>query len=372
MMEIKAYKVSKIVEYMQDLLEDDMVLCGLWVAGEVSNFVAHASGHLFFSLKDDAATLRCVIFKNEAAELPEMPQNGSFVKIYGRISLYRERGEIRLIGEFLDVEGKGDISKDLEILKEELLKEGVFENSRPLPHFPRKICIITSPTGAAIADMLKIVKGRNHLVEVAFVPALVQGEAAPADIVRALAVANVHSNAEVLILGRGGGSAEDLWAFNSEVVARAVHASKIPIISAVGHETDFTLCDFAADVRAATPTHAAEMAVPSHLGMVRMLEGLANALNQALNSRIAYQPARLQAQAATLNRAISAKFANAKRDLLQKADVLEVISPMAVLRRGFTIAKDSNGNVIKNGENLKTNDTISLTFSDTIREAKIL
>ncbi|MCL2354006.1 MAG: exodeoxyribonuclease VII large subunit, partial [Defluviitaleaceae bacterium] len=258
-MQIKAYEVSKIVQYMRDLVEDDMLLSSIWVVGEVSNLTKHSSGHLFFDLKDDKAILRCVIFKGEASQLPFEMEEGQLLQVYGRISLYKERGELRFIGEFADVKGQGNIQQGLEKLKEKLKVEGVFENRRPLPKYPRKIAIITSPTGAAIRDMLKIIKQQNPIAQVVLVPALVQGEGAVADIVRSIASANAALDVDVIILGRGGGSVEDLWAFNTEAVARAVYGSTLPIVSAVGHETDFTLCDFAADVRAATPTEAAQM-----------------------------------------------------------------------------------------------------------------
>ncbi|MCL2620961.1 MAG: exodeoxyribonuclease VII large subunit [Defluviitaleaceae bacterium] len=371
-MKVKAYKVSKIAEYMKDLLEDDMLLCSLWVEGEISGFTRHSSGHLFFALKDDDATLRCAIFKSQADELPFDPNNGDLVRIYGRISLYKKSGDLRLIGEFLDPVGEGNIQQSLEKLKEKLLAEGIFGNQRPIPRYARKIAIVTSPTGAAIADMLKIIRGRNHLTEVVLLPTLVQGDHAPADIVRSIQLANDESGADVLIVGRGGGSTEDLWAFNSEMVARAVYASDIPVISAVGHETNFSLCDFAADLRCATPTEAAEVATPHWGQMAGGLKFAVDELNQALASKIEGMPIRLERRTNALQACISRRVDNAKRDLMAKSDILDKVSPMAVLRRGFALVTDDAGNTIKKGNNLETGQAVTLKFEDCDRNAKIL
>ncbi|MCL2235907.1 MAG: exodeoxyribonuclease VII large subunit [Defluviitaleaceae bacterium] len=370
-MKIKAYKVSKITDYMRDLLEDDMLLCGLWVEGEVSGFTRHSSGHLFFALKDEESTLRCVIFKGEASELPNLPKNGDLVRIYGRISLYKKSGEVRLIGEFLDLAGEGNILQSLDKLKEKLLAEGVFANRRKIPTYARKIAIVTSLTGAAIADMLKIIRSRNHLTEVVILPTLVQGDHAPADIVQALEIANAQSGADVLIVGRGGGSAEDLWAFNNEMVARAVFASAIPVISAVGHETDFSLCDFAADLRCATPTEAAEVATPRWGQMVGELKFAVDELNQALNSQIEEMPARLKRRAGVLRSAVHRHVDSAKRDLLSKSEILEKISPMAVLRRGFAFVTDNEGNTIRKSSSLTAGQSVALQFQDGETRAEI-
>lgn len=371
-MKVKTYKVNKIAEYMKDLLEDDMLLCSLWVEGEISGFTRHSSGHLFFALKDEDATLKCVIFKNEADELPFKPNNGDLVRIYGRISLYKKSGDLRLIGEFLDLVGEGNIQQSLDVLKGKLLAEGVFNNQREIPAYARKIAIVTSPTGAAIADMLKIIRGRNHLTEVVLLPTLVQGDHAPAHIARAIGLANAESGADVLIVGRGGGSVEDLWAFNSELVARAVYGSHIPVISAVGHETDFSLCDFAADLRCATPTQAAEVATPHWGQMAGRLKLMVDQLNQALTDQIKGMPMGLERRTNALQASISQRVNNAKRDLLAKSDILDKISPMTVLRRGFTLVMNDFGNTIKKGNDLEAGQAVTLKFEDCDRNAKIL
>ena len=371
-MEIRAFKVSKIVEYTRDLLENDMLLCSLWLEGEISNFTHHSSGHMFFSLKDDKAALRCVIFKSDADELPFAPKNGDFVRMYGRMTLYSKNGDMRFVGEFMTLSGQGIIKQDLEQLKEKLREEGVFENRRPLPRYPQKIAIVTSPTGAAIADMLKVIKAKNAAVKIVLVSALVQGENAPASIVKAIEVANLQTNADVLIVGRGGGSAEDLWAFNDESVARAVFASKIPVVSAVGHETDFSLCDFAADLRCATPTEAAQTVTPSLDDMLQILDMLTMEIKSMLSKRLQNDQSRLSMRQSALMDAVSARLQIAKHDLLTKSQILEKISPMAVLRRGFALVEDTGGVVVRSGADLKQGQHVVLQFNDTKKEAEIL
>ena len=371
-MEIRAYKISKIIEYMRDLLEEDMLLCSLWIEGEISNFTRHGSGHLYFSLKDDEATLRCLIFKNDAGELKFEPKDGDLVRIYGRVSLYKKTGDLRFIGEFMDKAGRGNIQQNLDALKEKLLGEGLFANNRPIPKYAQKIAIVTSPVGAAIADMLKIIRGRNPLISVVLLPVLVQGEQAPTDIARGLELANAYSGADVIIVGRGGGSAEDLWAFNSEEVVRAVYASKIPVVSAVGHETDFSLCDLAADLRCATPTEAAQVVASDRDEMLEGLEWLANGLNAAFLRRIGMEKSRLENRQQGLFAKVSGRIEYIKRDLVNKSNILEKISPMAVLKRGFVAVTDEKGDAVTLGASLESGQKVTLQFSDNIRKAEIL
>jgi len=209
-MQIKAYRVSKIVEYMKELLEEDIFLCSIFIEGEISNFRRHTSGHLYFSLKDEAASLRCVFFKGDAEGLPFKPKDGDFVQIYGRVAVYQKMGDVQFIGEFMEPVGRGKIFDNLEALKAKLHKEGIFDNDQPMPKYPRKIAIVTSPTGAAIYDMINTMRRRNPLVEVVLIPTLVQGDDAPADIARSIEIACAESGADILIVGRGGGSIEDL------------------------------------------------------------------------------------------------------------------------------------------------------------------
>ncbi|MCL2575252.1 MAG: exodeoxyribonuclease VII large subunit [Defluviitaleaceae bacterium] len=370
-MQIKSYPVSKIVEYMQNLLEDDMLLNSLWIDGEISGISRPSSGHIFFDLKDEYAVLKSVVFKANADEIVFAPKNGDFVRIYGRISLYKKTGDVRFIGEFMDLVGQGVIKQDLDALKEKLLAEGVFENRRALPKYPEKIAIVTSPTGAVIQDMLKVIRKRNSAVKIVLVPVVVQGENAVDEIAAGVALANAKSGADVIIIGRGGGSAEDLAAFNSEVVARAVFNSKIPIVSAVGHETNFSLCDLAADLRCATPTEAAVVVTPDYAEMIGFLRGSIEDMQYVFKKRLDNANNLLKSRKDTLNYCINGRLDNAKRNLIVKSEILEKISPMAVLRRGFVVVEDESG-VVKQGATLNSGQKIALNFSDTKRDAVIV
>lgn len=371
-MEPRAYKVSKILEYMRDLLEEDMLLCSLWIEGEISNFVRHTSGHLFFSLKENDAVLKCVLFKNDAVDLQFEPKNGDLVRLYGRISVYKKSGDVRFVGEFMTISGQGKVTQNLEALKAKLLEEGIFENARPLPAYPSKVAIVTSPTGAVIADMLKVFKARNPLIEILLIPALVQGDAAPQSISQAIELANKKSGADVIIVGRGGGSAEDLWAFNDEMVVRAVFGSRIPIVSAVGHQTDFSLCDLAADLRCATPTEAAQVLSPLRDDMLALFDRKLHSLNLSISYKITNMQENYKSSQQALHQAIKTRIIHAKNNIAQKADILEKISPLAVLKRGFAAITDDAGNDIKNGSHLKAGQKITLHFNDTIKKAEIL
>ncbi|MCL2753460.1 MAG: exodeoxyribonuclease VII large subunit [Defluviitaleaceae bacterium] len=371
MMQIKSYKVSKIVEYMQSLLEDDMLLSSLWVDGEISGISRSQAGHIFFDLKDEYASMHCVMFKTSADDLTFSPKNGDFVRIYGRVSLYKKTGDVRFVGEFMEHVGKGVIKQDLDALKEKLLAEGVFENKRVLPKYPEKIAIITSPTGAVIADMTKVIRERNPAVKITLVPVAVQGENAPQEIAAGITLANAKSGADVIIVGRGGGSAGDLEAFNTEIVARAVFNSNIPIVSAVGHETDFSLCDFAADLRAATPTEAATIVTPDLTQMIIALKNAEDRLWTSAREHHARGSAEIEFAKEGLKQAIVYKIADAKRNLLAKHQILEKISPIAVLQRGFALVEDENG-VVKQGASLTGGQKIHINFSDTKRDAVIL
>ncbi len=268
----------------------------LWVEGEISNLARPASGHLYFTLKDEKAQLRCALFRSQARGLTFRPENGQLVQVRGRLGLYEPRGEYQMIADTLEASGEGRLRASFEALKQALEQEGLFraEHKRPLPRAPRRIAVITSPTGAVIRDILHVLGRRWPLASVRLYPVPVQGQEAPPAIVRALAAANRHGWAQTIILARGGGSLEDLWAFNDETVARAIHASTLPVVSAVGHETDVSISDFVADVRAPTPSAAAELASPDRAVLRR---GFGSALDQ-LQRRMT---ARLQARGQRLD-----------------------------------------------------------------------
>ncbi len=273
----KVFTVGQINRYIKNLLENDFILNSLLVQGEISNFKAHSSGHWYFTLKDATGALSCMIFRQDAEEIPFLPENGMQVILYGRVSLYERTGQYQLYGEFMEPVGMGALQMAFEQMKEKLAAEGLFDADfkREMPAHAKCIAVVTSPVGAAVRDVIQIVKRRDPRVKIAVFPTLVQGEKAAEDIVRSLRLANEWGGADVIILGRGGGSMEDLWPFNEEKVARAVFASEIPVISAVGHETDFTITDFVSDLRAPTPSAAAELATAIPLeSRIAMLEGM--------------------------------------------------------------------------------------------------
>jgi len=278
--------VSRLTALLRGVLEENFEQ--VWVQGEVSNLSFPSSGHAYFTLKDSAAQLRCVMFKGAVKNLKFRPTDGMALILRGRISVYDQRGEYQLICEYMEPAGIGALQTAFIQLKERLAMEGLFDegHKQPLPAFPRRIGIITSPTGAAIHDILNVLKRRFASLELLLYPVRVQGEGSAVEIARAIDDMNRQGLVDVLIVGRGGGSLEDLWAFNEEVVARAVYRSKLPVISAVGHETDWTICDFVADLRAPTPSAAAELVVASSLELRSQLEALDHRLNRAMEGRI--------------------------------------------------------------------------------------
>jgi exodeoxyribonuclease VII large subunit len=287
--------VSRLTALLRGVLEENFEQ--VWVQGEISNLSFPSSGHLYFTLKDTVAQLRCVMFKGSAKNLKFRPDDGIALIARGRISVYDQRGEYQLICEYLEPAGVGALQLAFMQLKERLAKEGLFDEShkRPLPTFPRRVGVVTSPTGAAIHDILNVLKRRFASVEILLYPVRVQGEGAAGEIARAIDEMNRLGLADVLIVGRGGGSLEDLWAFNEEVVARAVHRSKLPVISAVGHETDWTICDFAADLRAPTPSAAAELVISSSVELRGRMEALNHRLRLAMETRLANMESRIDA-----------------------------------------------------------------------------
>ena len=293
----KVFTVGQINRYIKNLLENDFILNSLLVQGEISNFKAHSSGHWYFTLKDATGALSCMIFRQDAEEIPFLPENGMQVILYGRVSLYERTGQYQLYGEFMEPVGMGALQMAFEQMKEKLAAEGLFDADfkREMPAHAKCIAVVTSPVGAAVRDVIQIVKRRDPHVKIAVFPTLVQGEKAAEDIVRSLRLANEWGGADVIILGRGGGSMEDLWPFNEEKVARAVFASEIPVISAVGHETDFTITDFVSDLRAPTPSAAAELATAIPLeSRIAMLEGMQERLWRDVSAAMVSSRRRLE------------------------------------------------------------------------------
>jgi exodeoxyribonuclease VII large subunit len=375
------YTVGRLNREARVLLEAG--LPALWVEGEISNFATPASGHWYFSLKDRDAQIRCAMFRTRNMAVGFRPKDGQHLIARGRVSLYEPRGDYQLIVEMLEDAGEGALKREFEKLRARLNAEGLFDTARkrPLPVLPKRIGVITSPTGAAIRDILHILARRYPAAPVLIYPVPVQGEAAPAAIAQALELANLRADCDVLILARGGGSLEDLWSFNDERVARAIFASRIPVISGVGHEIDFTIADFVADVRAPTPSGAAELVVPDGRALLARLRGQQERLVLAVNRQLAHagqQHAHLlrrlqQSHPGTQMRQRQQRFDELEQRLLQgvrrQLDTqrhrlalalrsLEAVSPLAVLARGYAVVTDASGSVVLDATQLRSGDAI--------------
>jgi exodeoxyribonuclease VII large subunit len=389
--------VSQLTNSIRTALESRFA--AVWVEGEISNFKDHSSGHWYFTLKDENAQLRAKCFRSTNTRIRFRPANGLKVRARGKLSVYAPRGEYELVVDALDPVGAGALRIAFEQLRDRLQKEGLFakELKRPLPVFPRRVGVVTSPTGAAIRDILNVISRRTRTVHVLFSPAKVQGEAAGPDIARAIRFINLyHERAlregrhadlvDVLIVGRGGGSTEDLWAFNQEEVARAIRKSTIPVISAVGHETDFTIADFAADVRAATPSAAAEIVAAREDQICSTLEYMGRQLvrltrfqvvnlrsrvqEQALShafdevkSRLANARKRLDAATNACDTSIEAQLQEGRDRLALAAASLDALSPLGVLQRGYAIAQDASGKLLRDAASVTKGDSVSVRLA---------
>ncbi len=389
--------VSELNEYIRMLLDSNPLLGSVFVRGEISNFTNHyKTGHFYFSLKDEGALVRAVMFRGNAQKLRFLPENGMKVILHGRVSVFPRDGQYQLYVDDIQPDGVGALYLAFEQLRAKLEAEGLFDaaRKRPLPRFPRRIGVITAPTGAAVRDILHILGRRWPLAEVILYPALVQGVNAPETLIAGLACFNEKVPVDVIILGRGGGSAEDLFCFNHEGLARAVAASKTPVISAVGHETDFTICDFVADLRAPTPSAAAELAVPEQGEMRDALFGTARTLDERMSALLARCRAELtrlsgspmlrspqhylderRMGVAYLEKRAHAAFlqetALAKTQLAALCAGLEALSPLRVLSRGYTAVFDGAGRPVTAGKRLAVGDRVSIRFSDSTVDATV-
>lgn len=365
-MEKQGFAVSEVNQYLKQLLESQSELHHIPVLGEISNFKRYASGHCYFTLKDEKSALKCVMFKSSAAHLSFTPQNGEKVVALGSLSVYERDGVYQLYVSAMRRQGIGDLMQAYEALKEKLTKEGLFDESRKkaLPRLPRAIGIITSPSGAAVHDIITVSRRRNKGVKLILYPASVQGEEAAGEIVHAIDFFQRNHLADLLIVGRGGGSIEDLWAFNEEPVVRAIAASKIPIISAVGHETDFTLSDFAADARAATPSQAAEIAV---IDVAAYRNGIAFYWDKAakLLEKEIHENAQLaDSLQQELVQAMEAELDAKKHRLSLMAAKLSALSPLTVLSRGYSITTTAGHRAVQGVSDVSVGDTIRTTVAD--------
>ena len=383
------YSVTQVNQYIKGLLDRDGALAGLFVRGELSNYKCYPSGHHYFSLKDAEGAIRCVMFRREAAGLRFRPENGMKVVAFGRVTVFPRDGQYQLYCSQLTPDGVGELHIAFEQLKEKLYREGLFDQAhkKPIPRFPKRIALITSAAGAAVRDMLRILGARWPLAEAAVIPVRVQGAEAPGELCAAIAWANRHQVADLIITGRGGGSMEDLWAFNDENLARTIYHSAIPVISAVGHEPDVTISDFVADLRAATPSNAAELAVPDQNEVavwLRQMEGrLAQAMGRKLDSArkdldraarcralqdpmnyvddkrmvLDYQREKL---AAGLNTALNRE----RQRFGALASKLDALSPLKVLGRGYAIPRKADGGVVRSVTDVASGDPLKLRVAD--------
>ncbi len=389
-MERRTITVSELNEFIKLLLEDDEFLMNVSVQGEISNFTNHyKTGHFYFSLKDEGSAVKAVMFKGNASKLKFMPENGMRVVVRGRVGAYPRDGVYQIYAESMEPDGVGALYIAYEQLKAKLEKEGLFDAARkkPLPKIPTRIGVITSPTGAAIRDIINILGRRFPLAEAVLYPALVQGESAAPDLTRGIDYFNAAGNVDVIIIGRGGGSIEDLWAFNDETLVRHVAASRIPVISAVGHETDFTLCDFAADRRAPTPSAAAELAVPETAELCRKLQNVTTHLTLVLGKKIDLCRERLTRSAEArvmknpqnfiddqrlalgmeeraLYDRMRAVLTGKRAAFAASAAKLDALSPLAVISRGYSAVFDGDGKLVRNVSQTAVGQELSLLLTD--------
>lgn len=388
-MQQQIYEVSQINEYLKLRFEEDEFLSAVFIRGEISNYKLYPSGHHYFSLKDANGAIRCVMFKGNAFRLRFRPENGMKVIAFGRISVFPRDGAYQLYCADMTPDGIGDLHVAFEQLKAKLQAQGLFsqERKKPLPKFPHRIAIVTSSAGAALRDMLRILRKRYPLCEVKLLAVRVQGEEAPGEIAAAIRYANRFRVADLIITGRGGGSIEDLWAFNDERVAYAIAESEIPVISAVGHEPDVTISDFVADLRAATPSNAAELAVPDQLELRQQLDAKrsllltlmqkklkqerqavsALAAARSLRSPINYlndQRLRLDYTHRRLGAASTALLNQNREKFVRLTAKLDAMSPLKVLGRGYSVTLNENGQLVKSVKAVKCGDSLTVRMSD--------
>ncbi len=380
--------VSQLNRYVKSIIEQDYNLQTVFVQGEISNFTNHyRTGHYYMTIKDEYSSIRAVMFKSANSRLRFMPENSMNVIIKGRVSVFERDGQYQLYIDDMQPDGAGALSLAFEQLKNKLAAEGLFDESRkrPIPRFPERVGVVTSPTGAAIRDIINVISRRFPAAELILCPVQVQGVSAAGQIKAAIELFNAKKAADVLIVGRGGGSAEELWAFNEEPVARAVAASEIPVISAVGHETDFTICDFAADLRAPTPSAAAEIAVPDITALGELLGSFSRRMNSAVGGTLTHEKARLEARAQLLKRLsprnyiddLAARCGGAgvridsavrhsmevrRGEIAALCARLDALSPLRVIARGYAVAS-SGGKVLTSPSQVEVGDTIDLRLA---------
>ena len=389
--------ITQLNEYIRGKLDADPLLTGVAVRGEISNYKLYPSGHHYFTLKDESAALKCVMFKGNAVRLRFRPENGMKIIAMGKVSVYPRDGAYQLYCTAMAMDGVGDLYAAFEQLKAKLAAQGLFDpaHKKPLPKYPGTIGIVTSSAGAAVHDMLRILRKRYPLTKVVLLPVRVQGVEAPGEIAAAIRYANYYKLADLLIVGRGGGSIEDLWAFNDERVAYAIYESRIPIISAVGHEPDVTISDFVADLRAATPSNAAELAVPDQDALLQQLDSMSAAMATAMNRQLksarqhldvlsgspalrsptGYLDQRRKSLELLKNRLIAAENQHISRNnqkFIALTAKLDAMSPLKVLTRGYAVAEKESGEILRSVKQTKTGEKITVSLSDGSFTASVL
>ena len=387
-MEIKPITVQELNKYIKNKIDNDEYLNNVYVKGEISNFKLHYSGHMYFTLKDESSLIKCVMFKSYTLHLQFMPKDGMKVVILGTVSVFERDGQYQVYCKAMKQEGIGNLYEEYQKLKAKLEKEGLFDNShkKNIPMFPKTIGVLTSSTGAVIRDIINVSTRRNPNVHIRLLPVPVQGQGAAEKIAEGIRKMNEEKLADVLIIGRGGGSLEDLWPFNEEIVARAIYDSDLPIISAVGHETDFTIADFVADLRAPTPSAAAELAVPNiedveytiktyqnryRVALKRRVELMKLRYEKCMTRRVFKEPLqKINERAITLDilvksiqNSIQNKLHKSKTSAVEIITKLDALSPLKTLARGYNIA-EKNGKIITKKQDVNLGDEITLRFID--------
>lgn len=391
-MEPRVATVSQINGYVKKILDHNIILNNVWVKGELSNFKRHYSGHLYITLKDEGGVLKAVMFRGAAATLAFEPADGMKVLARGRVSVYEAGGAYQLYIEEMIPDGVGELYIAYEQLKKQLADEGLFDerHKKPIPKFPKAVGVVTAPTGAAVRDIINVITRRYPMAEIILYPAKVQGTGAAQSVVKAIEYFNATREVDTLIVGRGGGSIEDLWAFNEEITARAIYASEIPVISAVGHETDFTIADFVADLRAPTPSAAAEIAVPSTPELAARITADKSRIQQSIVSRIEggrlllkrfkmrtpkdridEYSLRVDAMTRSMENSLKMKTMSLRRRFAAQAAKLDALSPLQTLSRGYAIPTREDGTVIRSVGEVKSGDEFTLRLKDGSRDCVV-
>ena len=396
-MKDNVYTVTQVNNYIKLVLEDDVLLNGIFLEGEISNLTKHTSGHIYFTLKDEECSINAVMYRQDALDFKEDIKAGTKVICLGYISSYPKTGQYQIYVKNIKISGVGNVFLDFEKLKEKLKIEGLFDDiyKMEIPKLPKTIGVITSETGAAVRDILNVAKRRNPNIKIIIIPALVQGNDAPKSIINAINIANEYKNLDIIVLARGGGSKEDLWAFNNEELARAIFYSSIPIVTGIGHEIDFTIADFVADFRAPTPSAAIEVCLPEADILKEKICTIFNSISHSINKKINENKLNLKVNTNkscfvnfldkiidyqifnenkfdNINKHIQTKIKENKFFLESNINKIEALSPMNILKNGYALISDKNEQNVKSAKMLSKDDEIKLSFYDGAKKAKII